>query len=845
MHSKINIPEFITGLNADEVEAARKRYGANKQIPAHQRLWWKIMIEMLKEPMLLLLISITLLYFFIGDFGEAYFMLAAIILVSGISLYQDNRSHKALTALEEMNQPYSKVIRNRQLLYIPTSELVPGDMHLVSEGDTINADGEIIYSNDFSVNESMLTGEAYSIFKSASTDDNRLYSGTSVASGLAICKVIAIGSKTRIGQIGASIHDIREETTPLQEQIKKFVRGMAIVGLFFFVMVWLVHYWHSRDVVDSLLKGLTLAMSILPEEIPVAFTTFMALGSWRLMQTGIIVKKIRIVETLGSATVICLDKTGTITKNQMNLVSVYSPKNNLLYDDTAGFDDIAKEIIAFAMWASEPVPFDPMEKSLHEAYANTTQWDRRAEFGMIHEYPLEGNPPMMTHVFENKTQDRIIAAKGAPEAIIAVCRISEAEKIILQRQLDMLAEKGYRVLGVAASFYTGNIFPKFQQHLPFHLLGLVAFYDPPKSNIHKVFEGFYGAGIDVKIVTGDHEVTTKAIAKQAGLRNAGLSLNGAQFLQLGEQQRQEKLKEINLFTRMFPEAKLAVVNGLKSNQQIVAMTGDGVNDAPALKAAHIGIAMGKKGTEIAKQAAVLILSNDDLSGLVEAVAMGRRIYTNIKKAVQYIVSIHIPIILTVSLPLFLGWIYPAIFTPVHVIFLELIMGPTCSVVYENEPMERNAMHSPPRPFTSTFLSLNEMTISIIQGIVISAGVLWMYQYGVHKHYGETTTRSMTFTTLVIANIFLTLCNRSFYYSWITEMRNRNPLIWYMILATVFILLLMLYLPPVTAFFKLSNLSLHQLAYCLATGALSVLWFEGWKWIKRKFAPPRVIQLPLP
>ncbi|MBW7893224.1 MAG: HAD-IC family P-type ATPase, partial [Chitinophagaceae bacterium] len=445
MHSSINIPEFITGLNPDQVEAARKRYGANKQITARQRLWWRILLDMLKEPMLLLLIAITILYLFLGDFGEAYFMLAAIVIVSGISFYQDNRSQKALKALQQINHPQSKVIRNGRLMRIPTSEIVVGDMHLVSEGDTINADGIIIHSNDFSVNESMLTGEAYSVFKSADSDDNKIYSGTMVASGLAICEVQKIGGQTRLGQIGSSIYQIGEEATPLQLQIEKFVKWMAIAGIIVFLMVWLVHYWHSRDVLDSLLKGLTLAMSILPEEIPVAFTTFMALGSWRLMQMGIIVKKIRIVETLGSATVICLDKTGTITKNQMRLESVYVPQNNRMYDDESEYDDLVKEVIEYAMWASEPVPFDPMEKSLHEAYSKTTCKDRRTEYNMVHEYPLDGKPPMMTHVFENSSGNRIIAAKGAPEAIMAVSNLCETEKNIIQTNVNTLAKKGYRI----------------------------------------------------------------------------------------------------------------------------------------------------------------------------------------------------------------------------------------------------------------------------------------------------------------------------------------------------------------------------------------------------------------
>ena len=833
MPANINIPESITGLSASEVEAARKQHGANHQVTSNVNQWWRVLLDMLKEPMLLLLIAVTIIYFIMGEYGEAYFMLAAIIIVSGISFYQDNRSRRALEALEKINQPLSKVIRNSRMFSIPTRDIVMGDMLLVAEGDTINADGKIVHSNDFSVNESMLTGEAYSVFKSATANDNQVYSGTLVVSGLAICEVLQIGRQTKIGQIGESISGIREETTPLQLQIEKFVKAMAIAGIIVFLLVWLVNYWESRSLTDSLLKGLTLAMSILPEEIPVAFTTFMALGSRRLMQLGIIVKKIRIVETLGSATVICLDKTGTITQNQMTLRAIYAYTNRSLYENNTAYDETARSVIQYAMWASEPVPFDPMEKALHQSYENSTHTDERSEYTMVHEYPLEGTPPMMTHLFENKAGRRIIAAKGAPEAIIAVSRLTETESTAMLEQVNNLAQKGYRILGVASSSLEGNTFPVKQQQLPFQLLGFVAFYDPPKPNIKSVFEQFYQAGIAVKIITGDNEITTRAIAQQAGLKNAGASINGEQLLQLSETEMQETLEKVNIFTRMFPEAKLAAINALKNDQEIVAMTGDGVNDAPALKDAHIGIAMGNKGTEIAKQAAALVLADDDLSRMVDAVGIGRRIYTNIKKAVQYIISIHIPIILTVSLPLFLGWAYPAIFTPVHVIFLELIMGPTCSVVYENEPMEANAMHIPPRTFTSTFLSLNEMTLSIIQGLAITAGVLFMYQHGVQNGYDEAGTRSLVFATLVLANIFLTLANRSFYYSLLSEMRNRNTLMLYIISATVIMLMLMLYVQPIARFFTITPLSLKDLLACCAAAAISVLWFEVWKWMKRK------------
>ncbi len=833
MPAKINIPASIKGLNEAAVDASRKRHGSNVVAQSNNNTWWHILTGMLKEPMLVLLMAITTLYFFMGEYGEAYFMLAAIIIVSGISFYQDGRSRKAMESLEKINQPVSKVIRGGQLLTIATRDIVVGDMLLVAEGDTINADGKIMHSNDFSVIESVLTGEAYSVFKSTDSENDEIYSGTLVASGLAIAEVNAIGKQTRIGKIGESIKNISEEATPLQKQIERFVKMMAVAGIIVFFAVWGVNYIQSGSLTDSLLKGLTLAMSVLPEEIPVAFTTFMALGSRRLMQLGIIVKKIRIVETLGSATVICVDKTGTITKNQMTLQAVYACSNHTLYEGNKWEDDAAKAVIRLAMWASEPLPFDPMEKTLHHAYENSTAQDERRKYHMIHEYPLDGKPPMMTHLFENTEGNRIIAAKGAPEAIIAVSSLSPEEKHAMLDQVNLLAQKGYRILGVASAAFGGNDFPIRQQDISFQFSGLVAFYDPPKENITSVFEQFYQAGITVKIITGDNAITTRAIAKQAGLKHAESTMNGEDLLQLSEPDMQSRLQNINIFTRMFPEAKLAAINALKNDREIVAMTGDGVNDAPALKAAHIGIAMGNKGTEIAKQAATLILADDDLSKMVDAVGIGRRIYTNIKKAVQYIISIHIPIILTVSLPLFLGWVYPAIFTPVHVIFLELIMGPTCSVVYENEPMEKNAMHIPPRPFTATFLSLHEMTISIIQGLAITAGILFMYQYGIWKGFDEAGTRSLVFTTLVLANILLTLSNRSFYFSLITEMGNRNKLMVYIISATLLLLLLLLYLPPLSSFFKLVPLSLQSLLACCVAAAVSVLWFEIWKWRKRR------------
>lgn len=828
-----NIPKHLTGLSEEELKISRSQFGYNQADNIKKNIWYTMLLDILKEPMLLLLIAVAIIYVIVGNYSEAIFMLGAIIAVSGISFYQDNRSKKALEALEKLNEPLSTVIRNSKVIRIPTHEIAVGDLCITEEGKMINADGEIVHSNDFSVNEASLTGESFSVFKSQETDDRKVYSGSLTVSGLAVFKVEKIGTETKLGKIGQSIQNIKGEQSPLQIQITKFVKWMAIIGIVVFLLVWAYSFWQSRDIIESLLVGLTLAMSILPEEIPVAFTTFMALGAWKLMREGIIIKRSSVVETLGSTTVICADKTGTITENSMHLKALFDYKSNNIFDEADFNSPELSELIAFAMWSSEPVPFDPMEKTLHQVYEKTQADDQRKNFQMIHEYPLEGKPPMMTHLFENGLGERIIAAKGAPEAILAVSNLSEGEKEKMRQHITDFGKQGYRVLGVARSNFEGKDFPEKQQDFNFEFLGFTVFYDPPKKNIQEVFQKIYDAGIKVKVITGDNADTTNAIARQAGIINETPAVNGAEIIHHTETELIELSKKTTLFTRMFPEAKLAMVNAFKKDGEVVAMLGDGVNDAPALKAAHIGVAMGSKGTEIAKAAASLVITNDDLDKLITGIAAGRRIYANIKKAIQYIISIHIPIILIVSLPLFLGWIYPHIFTPVHVIFLELIMGPTCSIVYENEPMEKDTMQRKPRKMTETFLNWKELSISIIQGLIITAGVLFAYQFAVQKGSNEETTRAMVFTTLIFANVFLSLVNRSFVYSMFESFKYKNRLFPVIIGATLILLFAILYIPIFAGFFHVTGLNIPELGITFLIAATSVLWFEIYKWIKRR------------
>lgn len=825
--------KILAGLSNKEVLISRNKGGTNSLEHQKKNHFLISLIATIKEPMFLLLFVAASIYFVTGNYGDGIFMAVAIILVSAISLFQESRSRNAIAALKKLSQPNCKVFRNNKLVQIPSEEIVLGDIIQIEEGHFIPADGVIIQSNDFSVNEAILTGESLSVFKTEDLQNNQIFQGTIVATGLAICKVTAIGNQTNLGKIGTSLETIIEEKTPLQIQIGKFVKIMSLIGLGIFGIVWAIQIYRTNLILDSLLKALTIAMSLIPEEIPVAFASFMALGAWRLMKLGIITKQTKTVETLGSATVICTDKTGTITENKMSLAQLYLFQSDTIMNANEELSPEAKEVLSYAMWSSEPIPFDAMEIAIHAAYSNMESIDERPNYKLIYEYPLGGKPPMMTHIFENFEGKKIIATKGAPEAVIEVCTLSESQKENILNAMQKMAANGYRVLGVGVTDFSGTIFPKNQQDFRFIFKGLIAFYDPPKANIQAVFDAFYKAGIQVKIITGDNAATTTNIAKQIGFKDAEKVINGSELMEMDAATLKQKVMETSIFTRMFPEAKLKIIQVLKDNNQIVAMTGDGVNDGPALKSAHIGIAMGEKGTEIAKQAANLILIDDDFSKMVDAIAMGRRIYLNLKKAIQYIISIHIPIILIVFIPLALGWIYPNIFTPVHIIFLEIIMGPTCSIIYENEPMERDLMLQKPRLLTSTFFNLKEITLSVIQGLVITLGLLIVYQYCLTEGLNENQTRTSIFLALITSNVFLTLENRSFYYSIFTTIRYKNNLVLLIIGITILITSILLFVPVFSNFFLFENISFLQIALCILVGFISIIWIEIYKIFRRK------------
>ncbi len=821
----------LTGLTPEEVLRSREQSGSNRLYLHPRRPLYRMLAEIVTEPIFMLLLLTCGLYFIIGDTTEAWLMVGAVVFVILIEIVQEFRSEKALAALRDFAQPRARVIRSGERLEIPVEEIVVHDLLVVEEGEMLAADGRLIQQNDLTVDEAVLTGESLPVSKDIPEGQNRLYQGTTVASGMGIVEVTAVGARTEFGKLGKSIESIETEPTPLQRQIDRFVKQMMVAGLLAFLIVLAINYAYADSFLNALLFSLAFALALVPEEIPVAFTTFMALGAYRMTRQQVLVKQPKTVESLGAATVICLDKTGTITENRMSVAEV---------SDYSG----AGMVLEWAMWASEPQPFDAMEKAIHQAYEQKTTEDRRKSFDLVHEYPLSGIPPMMTHVHENAGGERIVATKGAVERIVRVCKLSKEQAVEVERQTMTMAGKGFRVLGVASARWDNGAWPADQDDFPWKMEGMVALYDPPKPGIARVMAGFYDAGIAVKMITGDYPETAMNIARESGIRVSGEAVAGEAVMQMTDHQLQEAAARTTVFARMFPAAKLRIVEALKANGEVVAMTGDGVNDGPALKAAPVGVAMGRRGTEIAKGAASMVLLDDDLGHMIKAIKTGRRIYNNLRKAIRYVISIHLPIVLVVLLPLLFGWPYLHMLMPIHVIFLELIMDPVCAVAFENEPAEPNVLLKPPRNTSSNLFSWHELSLSLVQGMAITGGIFAMYHLAIFRGYDEPTTRSFVFFTMLAANIFLTLANRSFEYTVATTILYRNNLLWWIIGVSTAIAAAIFTVPTLRELFRLGPITPADMGLCLATALVSVGWFEVWKAVRtRKLQPSRGTQKP--
>jgi len=787
---------------------------------------FRVLKDILLEPMFLLLVIASCLYFILGDKNEGIMMAIAIIIVTTISIYQEVKSSLALKSLQQYTEPRITVIRGGKEEIIMTEELVPGDVLLLAEGMKVPADAVIITSNDLAINESIITGESLPVEKNNAERKNKLYQGSTINSGKCTARVTETGKNTVLGKIGKSVSEYHASKTLLQAHVNRFVNRFALFGFAAFLVIFIINYYHYGAFVTSLLFALTLAMSVIPEEIPVAFSSFMALGAYKMSKLGIISRQPQVIENLGAVTTLCLDKTGTLTENRMVLKSIYNYEGDVLIDISDNSFLKNDEVLFYGTLASEAAPFDPMEKAILEANRKYNKDISLTGFQMAYEYPLEGRPPMMTHIYK-KEETYTAAAKGAAERIMKICNLDSRNREKIQQQLIKLANNGYRVIAVCKALQPDHHFPKSQEEFAWNFVGLLALYDPPKKNITAVLKKISAAKIKLKILTGDYPETAMNIAGLAGIENYHKAVSGEDIMNMDDSQLKETIEHCNVFARMFPDAKVKVVNALKQHGEIVAMTGDGVNDGPALKLADVGIAMGNKGTETARIASDLVLTDDNLERIATAIGEGRKIFSNLMKALRYIISIHIPIILTASLPVILGWKYPNIFTPVHVIFLELIMGPTCSIFFEREPVEKNLMLLPPRNRAIRLFSVDELLVSIVQGLIITAGVLTLYFVFMQRHsIGET--RTIVFTTIISANVFLTFADRSFTENIFQTIRYKNNLAAVVVIISSLFLASLHLVPAVRNLFQLAQVTLSEFMLCLAVAFVSVMWFEVYK-----------------
>lgn len=815
------------GLDEGDALILQKKYGKNIfRFKRTSRILF-LLRDIVFEPMFGLLVVACGLYFILGKQDEGLMMIVAMGFVGGISVYQEAKSSRALEALRQFTEPKVIVVRSGKEKVIDSVDLVPGDVMILSEGEKVPADAVMLKQNDFTVNESIITGESLPVEKSDTENNNLLYQGCTVNSGQCYARVTGIGSNTVLGKLGKAVTTYDSPKTLLRSQISRFVKRLALFGSSAFVLILFFNYLNSHNAVSSLLYALTLAMAVIPEEIPVAFSSFMALGAFHMAKLGIISRQPQTIENLGAVTVICLDKTGTITKNVMQVKVVYDYESGSLIN----LDELRQlpciRVLQYAALASETNPFDSMEKAIWRAYEEHVAVGFDQNLKKIYEYPLQGRPPMMTHVYQYENK-KIVAGKGAAERILNICSLDKNEKEKIANKIKSFGQKGFRILAIASAQHTGEPYPTNQEDFNWKFEGFLGLYDPPKKNISRVFKKFYDAKIAVKLVTGDFAETAINIAEQVGMSHYQRYYTGEEIMRMNDHELREAVKTVNLFARMFPEAKFKVIDALKKNGEIVAMTGDGVNDALALKSAQIGIAVGEKGVEIARQAADLILTSDDLDKIAQAIEQGRKIFNNLKKAIRYIITIHIPIIFTASLPVLLAWKYPNIFTPIHIIFLELIMGPTCSIFYERERAEKDIMCQPPRNKSEGLFVHNELLVSMIQGLLIAAGILTLYHIYMQNDRSVAEVRTIVFSTLIMSNIFLTFVNRSFHQPIFILIHYKNDLAIPVLVLSVSFLCAFLLIPVIRKLFELSPISFINFVICVGTALIAVGWFEIYK-----------------
>lgn len=735
------------GLSSKEVLESRAKYGMNMMEKKKKESLFSKVLNVFKEPMFLLLLITASIYFILGEVGDGIIMLCFILFISGIEFFQEQKTDKALEALNTLSALNVKVLRDGKIQEIDSKDIVMGDIILLEEGDKVSADGILLECQGLGMNESSLTGESEVVYKKIQEDNenhfkwNMCYAGTDVANGSALMKVVAIGSQTEYGKIGKALNAISKEKTPLEKQIKKLVIVCTIISFIFFIFVLIVNFMVHSDLqfnerlIQSILPAITVVMSSIPEEIPVVLTVFLAMGAWQLAKKNALTKNMKAVETLGAVTVLCTDKTGTLTENKMQV------QNCFIKDD---------DFYRVALLACSKEPYDPMEIAIQDACFTHQISKELYRYTCLHEYIFNHEDKMMGQVWQLE-QNKILCVKGAYENVLPLCHLKQTEYDEIVKQAMEYSKKGYRVLALAKNDHMEQI-PETLKENTLSFVGLIALVDPPRHGVKESIQSCYEAGVRVIMITGDNGDTAKGIASQIGLKQHTKVITGEELEKMSGEELEKKVKETNIFARVYPNHKMRIVKALQKHQEVVAMTGDGVNDAPALKQASIGIAMGKRGTNVSKEASDMILMDDHFNTIVDAIKNGRVIYSNIKKAISYILVIHMPIALAC---LFVPLLHlPVFLLPIHIVLLELIIDPTSSIIFERLKPDNNVMKEKPRKINDPIISSSIIVKCILQGVAIFAGFFGSYYHLIKNGMDPVFSVTFSFTVLVLSNIFV-------------------------------------------------------------------------------------------
>ena len=820
----------------DEAEAARRLVaeGANTLARDATRRLWTLILEVLREPMFLLLMTCAIIYLTLGDLQEAVILLVCVVLVLSITIVQTRRTDQAVAALRDLSSPRALVIRGGVERRIAGAEVVRGDLVRLHEGDRVPADGALLAATNLAVDESLLTGESLPVHKEDAK--GQVFAGTLVVRGHGLAEIVATGSRSELGKIGLSLANLEAAPSRIQREVTRLVRIFGGAGAACCVAVLLLLGLGRGAWLEGLLAGITLAMSLLPEEFPLVLTVFLALGAWRLSRRRVLIRRIPALESLGATTTLCVDKTGTLTQNKMALVALRADATS--WPANHGYGPLApglQTLAEYAALASERETFDPMdeacqrfltEHSGHHNHGDHSDWTR------IHEYPLTPALLAVTHVWRTPAGAVVVASKGAPEAIAGLCRLDAAAHEAIRREVAAMADTGLRVLAVARALRSDEALPQHPAEFAFTWLGLLGLQDPPRPEAAAALAVCRHAGIRVMMITGDYPGTAKAIGTAVGL-SADRLLTGSELASLTDAELPARLRGVEICARVLPDQKLRLVRALQAQREVVAMTGDGVNDAPALKAAQIGVAMGERGTDVAREAAAIVLTRDDFTDLVAAVAEGRRIFDNLRKALGFIVAVHVPIAGIALVPLLFG--LPLLFHPVHIVFLELIIDPACSIVFEAEPAEPNLMRRPPRPHADPLLDRRTLLLCCLQGLAALAACLAALYFS-HAWLGQPieVAQTVMFATLILADLGLILAHRSSTTTLLRGLRTPNRALWWVVLGSLLMLLATLEIPGIRGFFHFAAVPGPQLLAWALLGPLSVLGFEL---IKRRLSPP--------